>query len=255
MSSTFLQLTNKVLRRINEVELTETTFPSARGIHAAVKDAINDTISSIFKVGWEWPFNAVIASDSLSTGIDEYTYPTNRTVDWNSFQIRNDGTLSEESQTLKPINKWQWFQYLKDKADDAGSDEREMPKYVFPLLGSSSGGGEQKFGVYPVPDKDYEYTYRYFVTSHDTSQYELNLHSDTSRIPVEYEYVIIQGALSKMYHFLENVEKAVIFQNDYEASIKDMKRILIPEDFYMESTMINLGGNIASGGFYWGEPS
>ena len=41
MATTYLTLTNSVLRELNETELTSGTFSSSRGIQTAVKDFIN----------------------------------------------------------------------------------------------------------------------------------------------------------------------------------------------------------------------
>ena len=41
-SSTYLVLTNKVLARLNEVQLTTTTWSSARGIQVQAQNAINE---------------------------------------------------------------------------------------------------------------------------------------------------------------------------------------------------------------------
>ena len=40
MAETYLTLTNKVLSRLNEVELTSATFSSGRGIQSQVKTAV-----------------------------------------------------------------------------------------------------------------------------------------------------------------------------------------------------------------------
>ena len=42
MATTYLTLTNSVLRELNETELTSSTFSSSRGIQTAVKDFINN---------------------------------------------------------------------------------------------------------------------------------------------------------------------------------------------------------------------
>ena len=41
MATTYLTLTNSVLRELNETELTSSTFSSSRGIQTAIKDFIN----------------------------------------------------------------------------------------------------------------------------------------------------------------------------------------------------------------------
>jgi len=42
MSGTFLSLTNKTLARLNEVQLTSTTFANARGIQVQAQNAVNE---------------------------------------------------------------------------------------------------------------------------------------------------------------------------------------------------------------------
>ena len=44
MATTYLVLSNRILRELNEVELTSTTFSSSRGIQTAVKDFINKAV-------------------------------------------------------------------------------------------------------------------------------------------------------------------------------------------------------------------
>ena len=47
MSGTFLSLTNKTLARLNEVQLTSTTFSNARGIQVQAQNAVNESIRYI----------------------------------------------------------------------------------------------------------------------------------------------------------------------------------------------------------------
>ena len=50
MATTYLDLTNEVLRELNEVVLTSGTFSSATGIQSFVKDAINKSLFDIANV-------------------------------------------------------------------------------------------------------------------------------------------------------------------------------------------------------------
>ena len=52
MATTYLDLTNEILRELNEVPLTSTNFASAVGIQQFVKDSIN---KSIFDIANEEP--------------------------------------------------------------------------------------------------------------------------------------------------------------------------------------------------------
>ncbi len=47
MATSFLTLTNDVLRELNEIELTSATFPSSQGIQSFVKNSINKSINEI----------------------------------------------------------------------------------------------------------------------------------------------------------------------------------------------------------------
>ena len=55
MATTYLTLTNSVLRELNETELTSGTFSSSRGIQTAVKDFINKSIHDIYNETGEIP--------------------------------------------------------------------------------------------------------------------------------------------------------------------------------------------------------
>ena len=90
MASSYLVLINNVLRDLNEVELTSSTFSSSRGIQTAVKDYINRAIDDIINADTEWPFTVVNKSFTTAAGTRLYTRSaigaTNtKTVDFDSF--------------------------------------------------------------------------------------------------------------------------------------------------------------------------
>ena len=47
MSGTYLNLTNGVLARLNEVQLTSSNFTNARGIQVQAQNAVNESIRYI----------------------------------------------------------------------------------------------------------------------------------------------------------------------------------------------------------------
>ena len=53
MATTYLILSNRVLRELNEVEMTSSNFSSSRGIQTAVKDLLNKSIHDIYNEGAE----------------------------------------------------------------------------------------------------------------------------------------------------------------------------------------------------------
>jgi hypothetical protein len=58
MPTTYLDLCNQVLRRLNEVEIVAADFPTVRGVHALVKDAVQSAIARLNQAEYSWPFNA-----------------------------------------------------------------------------------------------------------------------------------------------------------------------------------------------------
>tara|TARA_R100001530_G_scaffold50391_1_gene37498 strand:+ start:3398 stop:4489 length:1092 start_codon:yes stop_codon:yes gene_type:complete len=87
MALNFLQLTNRTLNRLNEVELTSANFTSSTGIQTTAKNGVNDAIRDIVAAELEWPFNVAAGSDTLIPGTQEYTLATGRSYDWDSFFI------------------------------------------------------------------------------------------------------------------------------------------------------------------------
>ena len=58
MATTYLQLTNELLRELNEVVLTSANFGSAIGIQAHAKDVINRAYNDIVMDEPQWSFLA-----------------------------------------------------------------------------------------------------------------------------------------------------------------------------------------------------
>ena len=62
MATTYLKLTNEVLRELNEVQLTSSSFSGATGIQAFVQEAINRSLNDIANQEPQLPFFASAAS-------------------------------------------------------------------------------------------------------------------------------------------------------------------------------------------------
>ena len=58
MATTYLQLTNELLRESNEVVLTSSNFSDAIGIQAHIKDCVNRAYSDIVSAEPRWSFLA-----------------------------------------------------------------------------------------------------------------------------------------------------------------------------------------------------
>ncbi len=89
MATTYLILSNRVLRELNEVEMTSSNFSSSRGIQTAVKDFINKSVHDIYNEGAELPLLHTTKTQALTTGDGEYDFPSDmRRVDFESFFLK-----------------------------------------------------------------------------------------------------------------------------------------------------------------------
>tara|TARA_B100000963_G_scaffold349554_1_gene358752 strand:+ start:50 stop:1138 length:1089 start_codon:yes stop_codon:yes gene_type:complete len=88
MATTYLTLTNRVLRELNETELTSSTFSASRGIQTAVKDFVNKSVHDIYNEASEIPLLYARTTQNLTTGDAEYDFPADfRKIDRDSFTI------------------------------------------------------------------------------------------------------------------------------------------------------------------------
>jgi len=87
--STYISLTNELLRRMGEVTLDSTEFDGARNIQALAKNAINSSIRELMHSAQEWPFALATQTQTLTVGTGTYSFPSDTsTVDWDSFYLK-----------------------------------------------------------------------------------------------------------------------------------------------------------------------
>lgn len=235
MPSNYIDLTNELLRRLNEVEIAQADFGATRGVQALAKDSIKASISKINQAEYEWPFNAAEHTQTLSVGQEEYSWPTYfKVADWNSFQLQKDANLGINHTTLQFISRDEWYKSYHDKDDDAGVTGTSVPIYVFPGHGNG-------YGVSPSPDKAYGLKFRYYMTNVDLVAY-----NDESRIPNPYNNVIIDGALYHMYMFRDNPEAAGVSAQLFQQGLKEMQGILINKYQSITDTRIHRHRGLSS---------
>lgn len=218
MGSTFIQLTNRLLRRLNEVELTENNFNTVIGLQSTVKDAIVDSIREIHSKIPVLDQTAFEHTQVLSVNVSEYPWP-NRFIqaDWNSFEIQYDDLLGIRSTKLTCINRDEFYSRLKDNDWDsiAQGEGNNIPYYVAQTHGTG-------YVVSPVPDKEYTLKYRYWI-----NPYDLNAHGDQTLIPQRFDYVILAGALYHMYLFRDNETRTALSKQKFNDGLKDMRLTLM----------------------------
>ena len=112
MAESYLTLTNKVLARLNEVELTSSTFSSSRGIQTKAKTAINEAVRYINQREFNYPFNHSTDSETLVAGTFKYSIPaTAKLADYDTFRIVKDSDLGTSGGKLNSMN---YKEYIED---------------------------------------------------------------------------------------------------------------------------------------------
>lgn len=226
MAYNFLGLVNDVNRRLNEVELTQANFPSAVGFYASAKDAVNASIREINQSQFEWPFNHVTREEVLVPGQVRYPLQANtKTLDMDSFRLKRDDALGNETQKLRLISYEEYLDKHLDYEYNTDTGIRTIPRHVFrtPSL---------EYGIVPSPDKAYTVAYEYYSNPASLSAY-----SDVPTIPEEFRYVIVDGAMVHAHNFRGDNESAELSRRAFQDGIKSLRSLYINRYEYVRSTV------------------
>ena len=156
--STYLQLTNRAIRRFNEVELTSVNFAAAVGFQAFVKDAINDSVDDIIQAELEWPFNIMTRTDTLTRGTAQYDLISGyRSIDWESFFITNPDLITNGTFASAITN---WTDSSTGTGTIAHTTDGDGRMRV---AGGASGVGIGEQSVTTIANTVYRITFRVFT--------------------------------------------------------------------------------------------
>ena len=248
MATTYLDITNEVLRELNEVPLTTSTFASATGIQKFVKDSINKSLFDIANEEPQLPFFSAGVSGATDPFYGNVTVPSvagqrwyllkadssniitdYASVDWDDFYATTINVSGESaphvSKGLKFITHADWKRYYRDSenADDADTQAYGEPKFVI------KSPDNRKFGLSPIPDKVYNVHFYAFEKPTRLSSYD-----DTIVMPDQYSNVITAKARYYVHQFKNNLQQSAFALDDYKKAVKHMKSNLInPTPKYM----------------------
>ena len=155
MATTYLELTNEVLRELNEIPLTSANFGDAVGLQQFVKDAVNKSIFDIANEEPQLPFFSAAASGGTDpfygnvtvatvAGTRWYTLKSGSSsittdyasIDWDDFYLT---TINVSGETAPYVSKGlnfltldDWKRYYRDNEneDDADSQNYGEPIHV-----------------------------------------------------------------------------------------------------------------------------
>lgn len=228
MAYDYIGLVNDVNRRLNEVELTAANFGTATGEYSMIKDAVNSAIRYINQHEYEWPFNHVETTETLTAGIVRYAFPSDaKTIDFDSFRIKRDTTLNNDTKRIKPISYEEYLDKYVDAEYNTSAGVRAMPDYVF-------RAPSQEFGLVKCPDKAYKLVYEYYRLPVDL----LNA-TDVPTIPEQFRYIIVDGAMHYAYMFRGETQEANLVQGRFIDEIKNMRSLYVNRYDYVRSTTLD----------------
>jgi len=248
MATTYLDLTNEVLRELNEIPLTAANFADATGLQKFVKDTVNKSIYDIANQEPQLPFfSAGLSGDTdpfygnvtvaTVAGQRWYTLKADSSsittdyasIDWDDFYVTTINVSGETapyvSNGLKFLTLDDWKRYYRDSEneDDANSQNYGEPKFVIKSPDS------RKFGLSPIPDKVYNIHFYAFVRPTALSAYD-----DSMVLPEQYSNIVTARMRYYVWQFKESPQQASFALDDYKKGLKYMKSNLMnPTPKYM----------------------
>ena len=241
MATTYLDLTNEVLRELNEIPLTSANFANATGLQKFVKDTVNKSIFDIANEEPQLPFFSAGESGATDPFYGNVTVPTvagqrwytlksdsssittdYSSIDWDDFYVTTINVSGETSpyvsKGLRFLTLDDWKRYYRDSenADDADTQNHGEPKFVI------KSPDNRKFGLSPIPDKVYNVHFYAFVRPTALSAYD-----DTMVLPEQYSNIITARVRYYVWQFKESPQQAAFALDDYKKGMKSMKSNLM----------------------------
>jgi len=232
MAYTYLDITNEVLARMNEVALTSSNFSSARGFQVQCKNAVNDAINFINHREFNWPFNHTTGSETLVAGTSRYSIPTTaKIVDYETFRLVKDSTLGTNGGGLAVLDYKEYVDRHIGQEDDT-TVQGGVPRYVVQTP-------DNNYLLYPYPNKAYTLKYEYYANTTP-----LSAAMDVPSIPELYRAVIADGATAYAYQYRGEVDQYQTNWVRFNDGITNMQSILSNRFDYVRSTVVlNTGTN------------
>ena len=91
---------------------------------------------------------------------------------------------------------------------------------------------DNNYLLYPFPDKQYQLVFDYFTLPTD-----LSAATDVPSLPVQFRYLIVEGAMYTAYMFRGETQEANLMKNNFEEGIKQMRSLYINKYEYIRSTV------------------
>ena len=236
---TYLDLTNTLIRELNEVELSSVSFANAKGIQKYIKDTINRAYFDICNAEDKWSFLAVgdpsdnyygnVSVETVS-GTRWYKFNTSSTgvttdygfVDYENVTLTEEGVSGKaapyEIRNLRPITIEFWNKHyaISESVDKSNTQTYGIPQRII------RSPKNDKFGLSPIPNGKYKiYFFAY------TQPEELTNHGDTVVFPQQYTTVLLARARYYLHQFKDNISQSQLADAEYKKGLRTMREQLI----------------------------
>ncbi len=255
MATSYLDLTNELLRELNEVTLTSSNFASAVGVQGHVKDAVNKAYFDIINQEPQWPFLSAGESGEVDpmygnvyveTVVGQRYYELKASsdsikddygsIDWDNFYVTTVGVSGETAPYVgrnlryTTNEEWKSFRRVAENLDDADAQKYGEPDRVI------RSPDARKFGLSPIPDKVYRVWFYAWNLPAKFSAY-----SDEIIFPEMYTTVLLARARYYIWQFKDNPQAASFALDDYKKGVRSMRSNLIePTPFYMTDDRVRI---------------
>ena len=226
MAYNFLELVNDVNIRLNEVPLTSANFLDATGYSADVKRYVNASLNRINREEFEWPFNHQTQTQLLTIDQSKYPYKTDaKSIAFDTFRLKGSDLLNTNSRHLRVLDYEQYLEQFSDFEFNP-QDYHDAPEYV-------TRNRNLSFTISPPPDQAYEVVYEYYKLPLDLENWD-----DVPTVPVQFKWVILEGAMYHAYLFRGGLEEAGAADQLFESGLKALRKLYINRYEYARSTII-----------------
>ena len=255
MATSYLDLTNELLRELNEVTLTSSNFATAVGVQGHVKDAVNKAYFDIINQEPQWPFLSAGESGEVDpmygnvyveTVIGQRYYELKASsdsikddygsIDWDNFYVTTVGVAGETAPYVgsnlryTTNEEWKSFRRVAENLDDADAQTYGEPNRVI------RSPDARKFGLSPIPDKVYRVWFYAWNLPTKFSDY-----NDEIVFPEMYTTVLLARARYYIWQFKDNPQAASFALDDYKKGVRSMRSNLIePTPFYMTDDRVRI---------------
>lgn len=227
MAYDFLGLVNDINRRLNEVALTTANFATTTGYYSFAKEAVNSSIRHINQEEFEWPWNHVEETLTLTASVSRYPYPIDaKTINFNTFRIKRNNTFGNDTVKLKNLTYEEYLEKYVDNEYNVATGIEGIPEYIVRTP-------SREFILVPKPDNAYELVYEYYRL-----EYDLILDVDVPSLPESYRHVIIDGAMYYVHQFRGDTQQAQLAMTKFRDGIKYLRSLHMNRTDYVRDLRV-----------------